>query len=86
MKAMMTAMMTAAIKPCLFIFLPSACLGGLGLLWLGSQGAPSPERAGGNLAVVPRLQSWGTPGPSLYVGLPEGAPQFLENVTSPSGV
>ena len=40
MKAMMTAMMTAAIKPCLFIFLPSACLGGLGLLWLGSQGAP----------------------------------------------
>lgn len=41
MKAMMTAMMTAAIKRRLFIFLPSACLWGLGLLWLGSQGAPS---------------------------------------------
>lgn len=31
MKAMMTAMMTAAIKRRLFIFLPSACLSGLGL-------------------------------------------------------
>lgn len=31
MKAMMTAMMTEAIKRCLFIFLPSACLRGLGL-------------------------------------------------------
>ena len=41
MKAMMTAVMTAAIKRRLFIFLPSACLWGLGLLWLGSQGAPS---------------------------------------------
>lgn len=38
MKAMMTAMMTAAIKGCLFIFLPSACLQGLGLWALGCQG------------------------------------------------
>lgn len=42
MKAMMTAMMTAAVKRCLFIFLPSACLSGLGrragLPALGVQG------------------------------------------------
>lgn len=43
MKAMMTAMMTAAIKGCLFIFLPSACLQGLGLWALGCQG---PQRSG----------------------------------------
>lgn len=39
MKAMMTAMMTAAIKRCLFIFLPSACRWGLGLS-TGLSGVP----------------------------------------------
>lgn len=37
MRAMMTAVMTAAIKGCLFIFLPSACLQGHGLWALGCQ-------------------------------------------------
>lgn len=45
MKAVMTAMMTAAIKGCLFIFLPSACLQGLGIWALGLQG---PEGLGRN--------------------------------------
>lgn len=39
MEAMMTAMMTAALKRRLFIFLPSACLSGLGLR-AGLSGAP----------------------------------------------
>lgn len=39
MKAMMTAMMTAAIKRCLFIFLPSACRWSFGLS-SGLSGAP----------------------------------------------
>lgn len=40
MKAMMTAMMTAAIKGCLFIFLPSACLQGPQDLGSGVPGPP----------------------------------------------
>lgn len=46
MKAMMTAMMTAAIKGCLFIFLPSACLQGLGIWALGFQGPEGLGRKG----------------------------------------
>lgn len=62
MKAMMTAMMTAAIKRCLFIFLPSACLSGLGLRtrlsgaprhWGLGGGAQLPKRING--LHVPRL-------------------------------
>lgn len=62
MKAMMTAMMTAAIKRCLFIFLPSACLSGLGLRtrlsgapghWGLGGGAQLPKRVNG--LHVPRL-------------------------------
>lgn len=76
MKAMMTAMMTAAVKRCLFIFLPSACLrawaAGLGSRhwgfrgW-GGGGGPSPERAGGPavapgplLLLLPKAQDQGT--------------------------
>lgn len=46
MKAMMTAMMTAAIKGCLFIFLPSACLQGLASWALGFQGPEGLGRKG----------------------------------------
>lgn len=46
MKAMMTAMMTAAIKGCLFIFLPSACLQGLGIWALGFQDPEGSVRKG----------------------------------------
>lgn len=45
MKAMMTAAMTAAIKRRLFIFLPSACLSGLGLR-AGLSGPPGVRRLG----------------------------------------
>lgn len=71
MKAMMTAMMTAAIKRRLFIFLPSACLSGLGLR-VGLSGAP--RRSGvweeGNSA--PRGQG-ASGGPDLLLlALPKG--------------
>lgn len=45
MKAMMTAMMTAAIKRRLFIFLPSACLPSPGLR-AGLSGRPSGQGCG----------------------------------------
>lgn len=72
MKAMMTAMMTAAIKRCLFIFLPSACLSGLGLRTRLS-GAPRHWGLGGGAAAsresrgAPRPQAGGAPAPLLVL-------------------
>lgn len=72
MKAMMTAMMTAAIKGCLFIFLPSACLSGLGLR-TGLSGAPRHSGVGeGGAASRERREAphpvrrLGEPWPSPY--------------------
>lgn len=63
MKAMMTAMMTAAIKGCLFIFLPSACLQGLRSWALGFQGSEGLGRKG--IAPYEGERAGSISGPSL---------------------
>lgn len=86
MKAMMTAMMTAAIKGCLFIFLPSACLQGPQDLGSGVPGPPGLGEERDNLlrgqegrqdlrTLPVRVK---TPASlDLTVGIPEGAFLFL---------
>lgn len=85
MKAMMTAMMTAAIKPRLFIFLPSACLSGDGLR-AGLSGATWPSEVGDERGSV--LRGQGARGGAASAGLGEPPAlswRFSRVRTSPGG-